>query len=88
MRDALGVSGALGMLSRHVWSPDGALHRKEKPTMNFYVHYTVTMPPKEPQYLVAGPYSESEVLDQRRDIASYAGVSDVYVSEKHERVKA
>jgi hypothetical protein len=36
--------------------------------------------PGEPQHLVAGPYSESEVLDQRRDIASYANVVDAYVS--------
>lgn len=88
MRDALGTSGALGMLSRHVWAPDGALHRKGKQAMAYHVHYTVTNPPGNVQFLVAGPYSESEVLDQRRDIASYAGVTDAYVSESRERVKA
>lgn len=92
-RDVLGVSGALGMLSRHVWDPDGALHQKAKPVQTYFVHYTVTNPPEKVgpphwQHCVAGPYSESEVLDERRDIATYTGVTDAYVSESHERAKA
>lgn len=47
----------------------------------FFVHYTVKLPPKfEPQKLVAGPYTEDEVLVQRRDISGYAYVHDVFVS--------
>lgn len=87
-RDMLGVSGALGMLSRHVWDPDGALHQKAKPVQTYFVHYTVTNPPYASGDHVAGPYSESEVLDERRDIATYTGVTDAYVSESHERAKA
>jgi hypothetical protein len=52
--------------------------------IEFYVHYTVTMAPKSPQKCVAGPYKEHEVLDQRRDIAGYGGVTDVYIDEKPE----
>lgn len=56
--------------------------------MAYFVHYTVTNPPEKVQHLVAGPYSESEVLDQRRDIATYSGVTNVYISESRERAKA
>lgn len=48
--------------------------------MNWFVHYTVTMPPKGPQHLTAGPYNEDEVLIHRVDIAGYAGVTDAFVS--------
>lgn len=51
----------------------------------FYVHYTVTLAHAEPQNCVAGPYSEREVLSQRRDIAGYAGIENVFISESRER---
>jgi hypothetical protein len=43
----------------------------------FYIRYTVTNPALTT--LVAGPYTADEVLDQRRDIASYAYVTDCHV---------
>ena len=46
----------------------------------FYVHYTVVNK-GGPAHLVAGPYTEDEVVDQRRDIASYAYVENCFVSE-------
>lgn len=53
----------------------------------WYVHYTVENPKGVKQHLKAGPYSEAEVLDQRRDIATYSGVIDAYVHESDQRVK-
>lgn len=48
----------------------------------FYVHYKVAVDPaKPPQVCTAGPYNEDEVLDQRRDISTYSGVIEAYVSE-------
>jgi hypothetical protein len=47
----------------------------------FYVHYTV-MNNGAPQKLVAGPYSDDEAIDHRRDIASYVYVSNCFISEE------
>lgn len=53
-----------------------------------YVHYTVDLPGQtEPKHCVAGPYSEAEVIDQRRDIAGYAGIKNAYISDSHDRLK-
>ncbi len=47
-----------------------------------YVHYTVKLPPAlTPQFCTAGPYSLDEVIDQRRDIAGYAHVHNVFIGE-------
>lgn len=49
---------------------------------DYYVHYTVTLPPQnKPQRCTAGPYNIDEVLAQKQDIAGYAHVSAVFVSE-------
>ncbi len=48
---------------------------------DYYVHYTVQNN-GAPTALVAGPYNEDEVIDNRRDIAGYAYVSNCFVSEK------
>ena len=56
---------------------------------NWYVHYTVTLPPQNrPQHCVAGPYSLNEVIVQKRDIAGYVYVDEVYVSEESKHPKA
>lgn len=53
-----------------------------------YVHYTVALPGQtEPKHCVAGPYSDGEVIDQRRDIAGYEGIKNVYISDSHDRAK-
>lgn len=49
----------------------------------YYVHYTVKLPPRfEPQYCTAGPYSSDEWLPQKQDIAGYAHVSQVFLSDQ------
>lgn len=66
--------------------------------IKYFIHYTVnahgtTLTAKRDalrvggQHCVAGPYSEAEVLDQRRDIATYMGVSNVYISDKNTRAE-
>jgi len=47
----------------------------------FYVHYTVRNN-GAPVALVAGPYSDRDVIDHRRDMASLAYVSNCFVSQK------
>lgn len=56
----------------------------------YFVHYKVQMDPagKDIRVMVAGPYSERGVLDQRRDIATYEGVTDAYVSTDPQPVGA
>ena len=47
----------------------------------FYVHYTVRNN-GAPTTLVAGPYSDLDAIDRRRDMASLAYVSNCFVSQK------
>lgn len=48
----------------------------------WYVHYTVNPPNvAKKTRCAAGPYSEDEIFDHKRDIATYAGVTDVCLSE-------
>lgn len=65
------------------------MSKLEAGTACFFVHYTVDLPGQtEPKNCVAGPYSDAEVLDQRRDIAGYEGVKNAYVSESLKRAPA
>lgn len=63
-----------------------------KLTETYFVHYTVRTQrptPNKPegvhQNFSAGPYTEDEVLAQRRDIATFAEVTNVYVNSSAQR---
>lgn len=48
--------------------------------MSYYVNYTIAGAPAKS--FQAGPYKDfDEALPHSRDIKSYAGVSDVYISD-------
>lgn len=56
----------------------------------YFVHYTVSamkMGQPEPMHCVAGPYDTDDVLAQRRDISTYSGIANVFVSDTRERPK-
>lgn len=48
----------------------------------WFVHYTVNPPYASPaKHCIAGPYNTDEVLKQRRNIATYVGVDNVFVTD-------